>query len=337
MDSRITKSRLARVLSYDWIKMVALVVAIIFVWSLAFTMGAPRISVGQKFDLFVYNCDFTKSTDESEIFSDAKSKNVFSYDVLDFGARTFTEEYFATLMSAITATYEGDIMVLSDFESDKTENKSKFRSLIDGYAYCFYDYNELVKNAEDYCMLNHRFVSKNGENYVLNEEVISDYFKTRMQNDPRFRSEEKIAAGVKNEIERIKNVWNNSQRLKKLLADHPEIFVKYKRYDQALASAESDRDKARYQELVSNEEEKLYAIDLGKLTGGEKDITSAFVKTVYNEDYSEIISSSADGIVMCVFDYSKEQPDLQFESISFVNYIIKTYSDFLAEPEGLIA
>ena len=340
MDSRITKSRLSRVLSYDWLKIIAIIVAIIFVWSLAFAMGAPRISVGQTFDLFVYDSDFTTATNESDMISDAKNKNVFSYDVLDFGSRQFTEDYFNTLMSAITTTGEGDIMVISDFESDIAKNKSKFRSLIDGYGYCFYDLESFVKAAKEYCILNHRFITQKGENYVLNEEIISDYFKNRMAKDPRFKTDEKIQAGIKNEIERIKNVWNNALLLDDLLKNHKEIFVKYKKYSQSLALAETDRDKEYYNGLLEKETEKYYGIDLGKLTDGEKDITSAYVKTVYKqkEDGSyEIVSSSASGIVMCAFDYSNMQPDLQFESISFIIYMVKTYSNFIGSPKELIA
>lgn len=337
MDSRITKSRLNRVLSYDWLKIIALIVAIIFAWSLAFTMGAPRISVGQKFDLFVYDCDFTKSISENEMLSDAKNKNVFSYDVLDYGSRQFTEDYFGTIMTAVTSTGEGDIMVLSNFESDIENNKSKFRSLIDNY-YCFYDFEKLVEDAENYCIKN-RFVTKNGEKYVLGENAVALYFKSRMAKDPRFKTDEKIQEGIKNEIERVKSVWNNAQLLKDVLKNHPEIFVKYTRYTQTVNAVESDRDKQRYQELLDKETEKYYALDLGKLTGGEKDVTKAFVKTVYEqkEDGSyEIVSSSTDGIVMCAFDYLMMQPDLQFESVAFINYVIKTYSDFMGNPSSLI-
>ena len=54
MDNRFTKKRIANMLSYDWIKMIAVVLGIVFVWILAFTIGAPRASEGQVFGVYYY-------------------------------------------------------------------------------------------------------------------------------------------------------------------------------------------------------------------------------------------------------------------------------------------
>ena len=37
MDAKITKTRLAQMLSYDWLKIVGCALAVIFVWVLIFT------------------------------------------------------------------------------------------------------------------------------------------------------------------------------------------------------------------------------------------------------------------------------------------------------------
>ncbi len=338
MDNRITKSRLSRVLSYDWLKILIMMVAIIFVWSLAYTVGAPRISEGQKFELYVYDCDFSKNTSESKILYDAQNAGVFSYDVLDFDSRQFTEDYFGTIMQAATSVNEGDVMVLSDFETDIESNSSVFRSFADTYYHILSDYGELCADAKNYCLKN-LFVQENNGEYSLNESSIEKYFYKRMQKDPRFRTDEKKAAGVKYEIERIKNVWNNALVLEDVLKNHSEVFVSYKRYVQALAAASSDEEKQEYQKYVDSGKEKLCAIDLGKLSGGEKNITELFSHSVYKEDENgelQLDSAGADGIVMCVFDYG-DQPDLKYESIAFVNYIFKTYSDFCSDNvSGLI-
>lgn len=343
MDNRITKSRLARVLSYDWLKIILIMAAIVFVWALAYTIGAPRISVGQQFDLFVYNCDFTEVTDEGTLLNDAKKSGAFSYDVLEMGSREFTEEYFSTIMSAATSVYEGDVMIMSDFEDDIKNNCSKFRSFTDNYGAIVADYSVLVKNAKDYCLINEFVVKgKNGE-YSLNKSAIEVYFKNRMKKDARFRTDEKKAEGVKSEIERIKAVWNNALILENIIENHSDVFVTYRRYGQSLAAASSDQEKKTYQEYYDKCSERLCGVNLGKLTGGEKDIKDLYCKTVYSENVSEggtpeIESYSADGIVMFVFDYTNEQPDLQYETLGFVNYIFKTYSNFCSGGvQGLIA
>ena len=49
MDAKITKKRLAYMLSYDWIKLVLAIVAAIVVWVLVFTTSATRITNTQRF------------------------------------------------------------------------------------------------------------------------------------------------------------------------------------------------------------------------------------------------------------------------------------------------
>lgn len=340
MDSRVTKSRLARVISYDWLKIIIMIAAIAFVWALAFTIGAPRISAGQQFDFYVFDCDFAKSKGESEILADAEKEGVFSYDVLDFGYRQFTEDYFSTIMSAATAISEGDVLIISDFESDIKNNASRFRSFVDGYGAYVGDYADLCERAKKYCLTNN-LITAEGDVYSLNETAIAAYFKKRMKNDPRFRTQEKIEAGIENEIIRIKSVWNNALILQNIISEHPEAFVTYRRYGQSLAAA-GDDEKQSYQELYDKFTDKLLGVNLGKLSGGAKEITELFSKATYSEPNEngeqEMISSNADGIVMCLFDYGSAQLDLQYESIAFVNYIFKTYSGFYPSSiSGLIA
>ena len=54
MDAKITKKRLNLFLSYEWIKVVALIVGVIVLWSLIFTTTATRITPAQQFTIFNY-------------------------------------------------------------------------------------------------------------------------------------------------------------------------------------------------------------------------------------------------------------------------------------------
>ena len=58
------------------------------------------------------------------------------------------------------------------------------------------------------------------------------------------------------------------------------------------------------------------------------DVNSEYSKVLLDEN-GEIASTSANNVIICVFNYSKQQPDLQFETLGFVNFMIARYSNFL--------
>ena len=59
---------------------------------------------------------------------------------------------------------------------------------------------------------------------------------------------------------------------------------------------------------------------MGALTSGKKNVA----------DYLKIAGTdSADGVVLLLFDFSSYQYDLQFESISFVNTLVREFSNIL--------
>lgn len=334
MDNRITGTRLKNLLLYDWFKIVLIVVAIILVWVLAFTTGAPRASTGQTFGLLVYK-DFNCAKTEGELLVAAKEKGAFSYDVLSFTSRSMDEQYYATLLSLANSIQEGDVIITSNFKEDCDKNESSYKSLIDSYGEVIYDYESLINSAKSYC-LDLRAVSENNGEYTLNEEVITEYFQQRMSSDPRFRNKEsqKYAEGVQNEIQRFKMIWNNAVKLEQCLKNHPELCEKYVKYSQTVAGlSEEDKADSEYVKLLEGESEKTYGLNLGKLSGGENNITDLYSVT---SDADETIVS-ADGIIICVFDYESFQYDLQYETLGFVNYLIEEYSNFFdTQIEGLI-
>ena len=312
-------------LSYDWLKMVAVVVAIVFVWVLAFTIGAPRATTGQTFGVFYFHGgNFKYSTEAAELSANMKKEGVFSYDVLDFNVREIGENYSEILLTS-TSVQEGDVMITVDHPAKIETFNSPFRMLMDGYGEVFYDYNDLIKDAKEYCLKN-KFVYKSGEVYLLDENKIQSYFETRMDGDPRFRDEEsqRYKDGIQSEIERIKMVWNNAIMFEDCLSAHPEIKYSYVRYTQSV-EADSSADGS---EILSQQTEKLYGINLGKLTGGSSIITTDFYYNIVDEN-NNVTDSSADGIVLCVYDFYAYQPHLQFETLGFVNSIISKYSNFL--------
>ena len=55
MDVKITKGRFANLIAYDLVKIIISIIAAIMVWVLLFTMCATRATVGEQFDLIVFD------------------------------------------------------------------------------------------------------------------------------------------------------------------------------------------------------------------------------------------------------------------------------------------
>lgn len=337
MNSKITKRRLAIGLSYDWIKIVALVLGICFFWVIAYTIGAPRASTGQQFHLFVYTNGFNAYVGAEDVLDAMKNDGAFSYDVLSFNTRTMTSDTYETIIGTVTYASEGDVMICSNYTSDENPNDSDFKSFIDNYGTQLFDYESIIKSAKEYCTKQGLIYldSTTGE-YKTDNAKIRSYFASRMQKDPRYRNKEseKYEQGVLNEIERIKLIWNNANTLEQCLEQHPELKSDYRRYEQYLANNEDDEEALTY---YNNETVKTWGINLGALTDGANSITDVYSSAVYDEE-GNLIGVSADNIVICVFSYINAQPDHVYESLGAVNYFIKNYSNFMdGNFENLIA
>ncbi|MBR4943356.1 MAG: hypothetical protein IKZ28_04925 [Clostridia bacterium] len=84
MDAKITKERLSRMLSYDWLKVVGLILAAILVWSLIFTMTATRITPAQQFTVVNYFGNVNANSSKLiKVTGDAITEGVFSYEVIE--------------------------------------------------------------------------------------------------------------------------------------------------------------------------------------------------------------------------------------------------------------
>lgn len=335
MNSKITKRRLALGLSYDWVKLIVIVILISFFWVIAYTVGAPRASVGQQFQLFVYQ-DFSASTDAETLLKKMKNKGVFSYDILDLSTRTLTSESYDTIMSTVAFASEGDIMVISNFEKDIKENASHFKAFVDNYGSEIFDFESMILGAKNYCLNSNMVYFDSVEGvYKTNDSVIRSYFATRMKKDPRFRkvNSEKYEWGVSQEIQRIKLIWNNANLFEQCLNAHPELGVSYHRFEQSFAKFPDSEENKKY---FDNEKEKIWALNLSALTGGETPITDLYSVNILDEN-GALKGVTSEGIVVCAFSYSYAQPDHAFETIQVLNYFIKTYSNFLdGEFENLI-
>ncbi len=157
MDAKITKERLSRMLSYDWLKIIGLAVAVIFLWTLVFTTSATRITPAQEFTVVNYfgNAS-TLNTNISNDLTKAFNSGVFSYEVLEMGEVDVggNAEMGHTLMQTRVATEEGDVVFVPniiDPDSEYELNGEKYQetylqSLVRGYRWNLFN---LDRTAED--------------------------------------------------------------------------------------------------------------------------------------------------------------------------------------------
>ena len=189
------------------------------------------------------------------------------------------------------------------------------------------------------------------------EAKIKSYFLKRMDGDNRFRKDAEKTAGVKQEIARIKKLVSEVQYFDAFLnfaKANPQLdlLYNYAEHEQAYNLGSSDTKKTYYnyhKKLDVDNDGKLsaeefsanvepYGINVGSLDNfdgfsgqKEKDATEYFRVASFDETAEENKISGRDkgsDVVMMAFNFYSYQPHLQFETISFMNTVIRTCSNF---------
>lgn len=217
MDAKITKQRLGRLLSYDWIKIIALAVAAIVVWSLIFTMTATRLTATQQFSVFNYYCNGSLSTSFFNHYNQAFEKNVFSYEVIETNSTDFTTlsgdlGTMSQLLQAKMQTDEGDVMFIPNIVDESTVVKDEngeivssmtyMKSFFGGYFYYLFDIETYLADMATYL---NGYYGGDYQKGTLDEEKVKTDFVSRIQRtqDKRFKTAEEIETGKQNEVARI--------------------------------------------------------------------------------------------------------------------------------------
>lgn len=218
MDARITKERLNRMLSYDWLKIVGFCLVAIIVWTLVFTMSATRITASQQFTVINYSGNVsTVNTKMSKSLSDAFNKKVFSYEVIEVSEVDVggNDEYAATLMETRMTTAEGDVIFAPDILAKDYGYKFNGETVYDSYIQRLvrlYGYDLMNLDPEDengyFKGLEHylnRYYDGDYVNGELDEVAVRVDFLARIKDnkDKRFKKEAQIEQGLLDEYARI--------------------------------------------------------------------------------------------------------------------------------------
>jgi len=311
MENKLTKKRLSAFLSYEWIILIIAIVVSIIVWELIFTVSAVRLTSGQSFK-FYYD-ENVDSRGIGDLYSYMQDNNVLSYDVLDFESESLTSDY--NVLSVRLSVYEGDLIF-----TDKVINEGKdvrVNSLIDSYGYSL---TELYSDAVNYLnqfLIDGQTDSLNFDN--LSAEKIKNNFELRAKKRVYKNAIKDGTISINDELDRIKKLCQDVKDFETILnSNNSELFYKYTRYAQSVQS--SDDYKSVYETQLANNPDAIYGLNVGALKDGKRDITE-FVKISQND--------SAEDVVLIVFNFKSEQPDLQYETISFIVGLVKECSNIL--------
>ena len=219
MDAKITKQRLSRLLSYDWIKIIGIAVGIIIVWSLIFTMTATRITPAQQFTVFNHyaNVSFDYSS-FYDTYDTTIERNVFSYEILEtdvIDLATSGDDWY-TLCDTRFATGQGDLMFIPNIpdadtaitttddagETTTTYTLTYPESFLNRYVTFIISWDEYLEDGKAY------LISYYGEDYAngeLNKAKAERDFRSRIKKnkDKRFKREAQIEKGIEEEYERL--------------------------------------------------------------------------------------------------------------------------------------
>lgn len=235
MDAKITKKRLSRLLAYDWLKIVGLAVALIVFWNLIFTMTATRIRPSQQFSVFNHYANRTLSDDFYNELGEALRGEVFSYEVIETTNNdlTGTGEVTHTLIESRLATDEGDVMLVPNIpdvdtvyeENGETKYQSNYlQTFLRRYRLYVYDLDSEKENGYFYALkayLNGYYTEGYTNAESLDEAKVEKDFRNRARanGDKRFKSEEQLARGAKNDVARVKKYRDALVKLESYLAE----------------------------------------------------------------------------------------------------------------------
>lgn len=329
MDAKITKKRLARLLSYDWIKIVALAIVAILVWYLIFTMTATRITPAQQFTVFNYRCNRTLTDTYYDSFDSALSgKNkIFSYEVIEGTTNDLTTagEYASTLLEARTATEEGDVILIPNIPDgatatvDEATGETSYRySYIETFLFSYFPHIYELKGENGYFaqlekLLNEYYKGDYTNENNLDTEKVERVFLNRAEknNDKRFKKQAKIEQGIRDEIERIKK--------------YRAAYIEFNEY---LTSGlvEFTDVKIVYGEGENDYREGAYALNICPDETKAEKLKDFFSYTTVEKDSNDedVYKATAQDMNVLFFDFDGVEESFQYESLLYVNYLIRS-------------
>ncbi len=326
MDAKITKIRLSRMLSYDWIKIIGAAAAAIIVWMLIFTMTATRILPSQEFVVCNYTSNIALTNDfyanYQKIGGQALSKDVLNVRADDM---TTAAESAYQLLQARVATEELDVMLVSQewdvstaIPTDSTSENSTpqykntyLQSFVRSYSYALHDVEKLLSDMET-------FVGKYYTGDVMNAQKVEEDFRARAlrMKDKRYKKEADILTGVELEKDRIAKYREALLSMKGYI-EKGYVTLTHTEYKDETGKAVIS---GKYSfnicpTTVTDTAVKAKLDKLSKMVG--------YTKKYLDENGKEQTTVSADNMNVCLFDIDTTGEEVyDYEGILYINGLV---------------
>jgi hypothetical protein len=320
-------------LSYDWLKIVGMAVAMIVVWSLIFTMTATRITAAQQFTVVNYfgNVSMTQFSGVDNRLMDAYNNKIFSYEVIEtttVDAPSYADQGH-TVLEARVATQEGDVIFVPDIQKvdskyeitvngEKEERYDSYlQDLVRRYGYSLYNLdpnaeNGFFKGMEQFLNLYYTGGYEKGE---LNKSLVEADFLARIQKnkDKRFKTDEQIAQGIQDEIKRVEKYRNALVEFYGYVETGLVTFTHTTVFDRETGEASAYLN-------------GIYSINLcpNKDTMGGLKSVACYEEMVKNAEGEDVKSKTAQNMNVAFFRFKEVEESFQYENLLYVNYIIRS-------------
>lgn len=274
-------------LSYDWLKILAVIALAIGALSLFFTMVRTRPTEEQTFTVYGY------CVKEGALCVEPDPGR-FSYEILTSGNETF-QSGTTYLFQIRRAAGQGTVMFVSDIEEkDEDGNvvqQSDLAYVTDGRSGgVTLDTRQFMDDCRAYLT---RFFGEELKEENLNAALVRETFLARNGKDKRFRSDAKKEAGILQEAE----------RLKKLRADYLAVT-------DAIGSG-----KLSHREMEKDGETYAVAFVMGEL--------NKISKLYYCGNYED----KQDALCLVLLNNHNPESDLRYEAVSYLSYLVETFGE----------
>lgn len=302
MDASITKRRIGNLLSYDWLKIIAVVLLAILLLNVLFTSLATRATPAQTFYVYAYT-DVTSGSAFSNL--ESRKGEIFSYEILSVVAEDFSGNEGVTVYSTRRGAGMGDVMFVTDeptFAEDGSEIPSTLSQIVA---------NEYTIRADEYLKDCERYLigffgtaeTADGEDRLnetgeIDAAKAEECFRARNTGDKRFKTEESVAAGIESE----------KARLTKLRTDYLAVRAAIDRGAIRLIAKTDGNGTERY---------VAFGFSLTRLTD--------FCGYTTMRDGKNVLVS--DNLALVQFDNNGADGDMHYETVSFLNFLVTKYEN----------